>query len=106
MAKRRKIMIDGTGYESVAVGAEKIGVTSCALAKAIETHDPAFSYHGHNIIASPKVHIRASAEYGYIDSERAPRPLGPDPLEVAIKARKMYDERGVSRMGLLARRPA
>jgi hypothetical protein len=65
---------------------------------------PEFDLHGHHFKISPKI-PRPDPDY-VPDPEYSPRGPYPSPLEIAIRARKLYDEQGIARVGLLARKPA
>jgi len=104
MAKRRTCIVDGQAESSIAAMCERIGINTDAFYKAARNHGLEFNYRGHHFILSPENH-RPNPDY-IPDPGKMVRAPSPGPLEIAMRARKLYDDQGVARVGLLARRPA
>lgn len=102
--KRRGGSVDGIRRETLSELGRLIGVTDQALSKYIHAHGLEFDYHGHRVIMDPPA--RCNTRGGFyvepLEPVRARKPT--DPIKDVIKARRNYNERGESRLGLLMRK--
>lgn len=96
--------VDGIRKESLPELANLIGVTDCALSKYIRSHGREFMYKGHCISMDPPA--RRNTRGGFfmepLEKVAAPKPV--DFMEQVRRARRNYNEQGVSHRGLLKRK--
>jgi hypothetical protein len=104
MSHERKCNVDGQDWASISEACRKYDLLPDMIRKTTNRLGLEFDYHGHHFILGPRVN-KMPEEYVDDPAPRVPKPKA-SPLDIAIQSRKMYDERGIARVGLLARRPA
>ena len=96
--------VDGIRKDSLIEIAKAVEATDCALSNYIRHHGVEFTYHGHKIVLDPPNRYNVRGGH-YVEPEEGLAKRKPvNPLDLALKARRNYDENGRSRVGLLMRK--
>lgn len=98
--------VDGTRRESLPELGRLIGVSDMALSKFIRSHGLEFDYHGHRVIMDPPARRNTRGGFFMEPLEKVVAPKPVDFMEQVRRARRNYNEQGVSHRGLLKRKQA